>query len=250
MKHQTHEEIRTIVRKAYGAIANKEEPCCAPGSCGTKASPAVSPCEAEPAVLQSASSLGSGDPLSHADVQAGERVVDLGSGRGEDCLVAAELVGREGHVIGVDMTPEMVAKARATARALALDHVEFRQSQIETLPIDDQWADVVISNCVFNLSPEKHKVFLEALRVLRPGGRLVISDIIANERDGSLTFDANELVGCIAGAATIPELRGHLTNAGFVDIRISAEPLKSSTCVGDALLDKYSSALIQARRPD
>ncbi len=238
MAKRTNEDVWNTVQKAYGAIASSGAGCCASGSCGASA-------RSGPIIAHAGSSLGSGDPIAHAELQAGERVVDLGSGRGEDSLAAAARVGPSGSVIGVDMTSEMVARARSEAHVRGVDHVEFLKGQIEAVPVEDEWADVVISNCVFNLSPDKERALREALRILRPGGRLVVSDMVLNEYAVQSLLDDAALVGCLAGAATVSQLRQLLERVGFVDIRIHVQTLASDDDLSD-----YGTALVQARRPD
>ena len=162
-----------------------------------------------------------------ASLQPGETALDLGSGGGFDCFLAARAVGERGHVIGVDMTPEMIGKARENARKAGLDNVEFRLGEIENLPVADDTVDVILSNCVINLSPEKPEVFKEAFRILRGDGRLAITDIVAiaplpDEVKENLALYA----GCMAGAAQIDELTSMLEEVGFVDVRI--EPIDGS----------------------
>jgi arsenite methyltransferase len=165
--------------------------------------------------------LGCGNPLALASLVPGETVVDLGSGGGFDCFLAAEKVGAGGQVIGVDMTPDMVAKARMNADKAAAGNVSFRLGEIEHLPIADNHADIIISNCVVNLSPDKRAVYREAYRVLKPGGRIAISDILATAPLPDDIRDNLALVSaCIGGAATIEETHGMLTEAGFEKIHI------------------------------
>ena len=171
--------------------------------------------------------LGCGNPTALASLESGDTVVDLGSGAGFDCFLAAQEVGPEGRVIGVDMTPEMVEKARANADANDADNVEFRLGEIEHLPVADASVDVILSNCVVNLSPDKPSVFAEAFRVLRPGGRLAISDVVQTAQlPADVAMDPDSLAGCVAGAATIDDLETMLAEAGFTDVAI--EPKEDS----------------------
>jgi len=165
--------------------------------------------------------LGCGNPNAIAALRAGETVLDLGSGGGLDCFLAARQVGASGKVIGVDMTAEMIARARENARKGDFDNVEFRLGEIEHLPVADQTVDVILSNCVINLSTEKQQVFQEAFRVLRPGGRLAISDVVATaEIPSEIRQDPVLFAACAAGAATISELTTLLEHAGLSEIRI------------------------------
>ena len=159
--------------------------------------------------------LGSGNPVRLADLRKGEVVVDLGSGGGVDVLYAADLVGRKGRAIGVDMTPEMVSRARALAAEHKVRNVEFHESLIERLPLGDGAADVVVSNCVINLSPDKAAVFREAFRVLRPGGRLVISDLVKEK-----PFELADVCGCVGGAMVRGEYLSTIREAGFRDLEV------------------------------
>ncbi len=165
--------------------------------------------------------LGCGNPKAIAALKAGEVVVDLGSGGGFDCFLAAREVGGQGRVIGIDMTPDMLSKARTNARKGRFENVEFRLGEIEHLPVANDTADVVISNCVINLSPDKAQVFREIHRVLKPGGRVAISDVVATvELPESMRQDEALVAGCMGNASLIEEIREYLDAAGFLDIRI------------------------------
>ena len=200
--------------------------------------------------------LGCGNPVALASLQPGETVLDLGSGGGFDCFLAAKAVGRAGKVIGVDMTPDMIDKARNNAEKVGADNVEFRLGEIEHLPVADNSVDIIMSNCVINLSPEKRHVYQDAFRVLKPGGRLAISDVLATAELPEKIRNDLALVGaCIGGAATIETTRALLENAGFEDIRIESndhsrelihewDPLKSQKAT-----DYVLSAYIQAVKP-
>ena len=260
-------EIKELVRTRYGGIAAGADPagCCAPAAsscCGP--SP---PGAAEKALRMGYSNrdlaavpeganlgLGCGNPQAIAALQAGETVVDLGSGAGFDCFLAARAVGPEGRVIGVDMTHEMLKKARENAAATGAGNVEFRLGELEHLPIADASADVVISNCVINLVPDKAQVLREAFRVLKPGGRLAISDIVnIAPLPAALAADPALLCGCIAGAAAAAELESWLGSAGFTDIRIAVKPTSremiATWAPGTRIEEHVASASIAARKP-
>jgi SAM-dependent methyltransferase len=196
--------------------------------------------------------LGCGNPQAIAALSTGETVVDLGSGAGFDCFLAAKRVGRTGRVIGVDMTPEMVTKARGNARAVGAPNVEFRLGEIEHLPVADATVDAILSNCVINLSPDKAAVFREAFRVLKPGGRLAISDVVSvRTMPPELAESVEALTGCIAGSASIAELRSLLAAAGFDGVQI--QPRTESRAVIAQCMpgaeDYVISATIEARKP-
>ena len=240
---------RRIVRERYADIATGESDGCAPAestSCcsgesggsvestepdagGDDLSRQIGYSDEELETVEPGANLGlgCGNPTALASLESGDTVVDLGSGAGFDCFLAAQEVGTEGRVIGVDMTPEMVEKARANADANDADNVEFRLGEIEHLPVADATVDVILSNCVVNLSPDKPSVFAEAFRVLRPGGRLAISDVVqTTQLPADVAMDPDSLAGCVAGAATIDDLESMLADAGFTDIAI--EPKEDS----------------------
>jgi SAM-dependent methyltransferase len=166
-------------------------------------------------------SLGCGDPITLADLQAGQTVLDLGSGGGLDCFLASKKVGENGSIIGVDMTPEMVERARVSAERLGYKNVEFRQGFLEQLPVEDSSIDVVLSNCVINLTPDKPQVFREIFRVLKPGGKLAVSDIVSN---GPLPAALRENIQawgeCLGGALDVKEYTLGLIESGFTEIKI------------------------------
>lgn len=199
--------------------------------------------------------LGCGNPQAIAELQAGETVLDLGSGGGFDCFLASRQVGPDGRILGVDMTPEMVSRARHNAIKGNFSNTEFRLGEIEHLPVADNTVNVIISNCVINLSPDKQQVFHEAFRVLQPGGRLAISDIVTTaELPPEIKNDMNELYsGCISGASFITDLEAMLTQSGFTNISI--EPKDESKAfikdwIPGADIDNYIvSAVIKATKP-
>jgi ubiquinone/menaquinone biosynthesis C-methylase UbiE len=200
--------------------------------------------------------LGCGNPVALASIKPGETVVDLGSGGGFDCFLAAKEVGETGHIIGVDMTSDMIHKARKNAEEMGGLNVEFRLGEIENLPVADNTADLIMSNCVINLSPSKGRVYRESFRVLKPGGRLAISDIVATAQLPDEIRNDLELVGaCVGGAATIEETKKSLQEAGFQDINIipkenSRELLKAwDPGKTKNAADYVVSANIEARKP-
>jgi arsenite methyltransferase len=232
------EEIRSAVRQRYGQIARDFDQtaasCCGPSDCcgGSESNVTMveglyeTPDVAELPFDVTGMSLGCGDPVTLATLQAGQTVVDLGSGGGIDCFLAAKQVGPSGHVIGVDMTSDMLEKARANAREMGAENVEFRLGEIEHLPVGDETVDVVISNCVINLSPDKPQVFREAYRVLRPGGRLAVSDIVTRVvLPPEITADLGSWAGCVAGAWLDKDYVEAVQAAGFMDVRIEAKEL-------------------------
>lgn len=231
------EDIRRAVREKFGKVAKAGKlvsGCTTPSShtcCGTNklpsatdASIAVGYSTVDLSVVPDGANmgLGCGNPQAIASLKTGEKVLDLGSGGGFDCFLAARAVGATGSVIGVDMTPEMISKARLNAITAGVGNVEFRLSEIEALPVADNAIDIIISNCVINLSPEKQRVYSEAFRVLKPGGRLAISDIVAVvELPLAVKNDMALHCGCVAGASTIQEIEEMLSLTGFEEIRIS-----------------------------
>jgi len=190
--------------------------------------------------------LGCGNPTAHASLKEGEVVVDLGAGGGIDCFLAANAVGKSGSVIGVDMTPDMVSSARANALRGGYDNVDFRLGEIEHLPVADNSVDTIISNCVINLSPDKDQVFRDAYRVLKPGGRVMVSDIVINkELPESIKNSMESYAACIAGASYKQDYLETITRAGFKDIEIVSE---STINLGD-LVSAVSSINVSAIKP-
>ncbi len=255
METQDNDRVRTQVRTAYAKVA-KGASGCSVGCCGTEGSGSLAmgyTKEDLASVPEGADlGLGCGNPQAIAALAPGETVLDLGSGAGFDCFLAAKRVGSAGCVIGVDMTPEMVAKARDNARRVEATNVEFRLGEIEHLPVSDATVDVILSNCVINLSPDKGSVFKEAFRVLKPGGRLAISDVVAmKDMPRELAESVEALTGCISGSAKVDELRALLTEAGFEDIEI--EPREGSCAIIAQCMpgaeDYVASATIEARKP-
>ncbi len=244
----TH-DVRDVVREKYGEIAEgRATGCCEPAAgCGCGCS------DADGAALQIGYTkqqlaaipegadlgLGCGNPLAFAEVAPGETVLDLGSGAGIDCFLAAQAVGPAGRVIGVDMTPQMIRKARANLAKSEFENVEFRLGEIEHLPVADRSVDLIISNCVVNLSPAKDQVFREAFRVLRPGGRMMVSDLVLTREIGpELRKNVELYVGCVAGAALREDYLRLMRDAGFTDVEIVNE---SGYDVGANALEEGSS---------
>jgi arsenite methyltransferase len=219
-------DIRESVRERYAAAARQagtSAGCCGSAvGCSDEFGAALYGAEAGAAPPEAvAASLGCGVPTAVADLHPGETVLDLGSGAGADVLISARRVGAVGRAIGLDMTDEMLALARANAAAAGVENVEFVQGYLEEIPLPDASVDVVISNCVINLAADKRVVLAEAARVLRPGGRFAVSDVIADDdMDAATRADMQQWTGCIAGALTEAEFRTALADAGLTDIEI------------------------------
>jgi len=240
-------DVRRAVRQQYGQIARDfggtAASCCGPSDCCGDGASNVSmaqvlyetPDVAELPFDVTGMSLGCGDPVTLAELQPGHTVLDLGSGGGIDCFLAAKQVGPSGQVIGVDMTTDMIERARANAIKMETKNVEFRLGEIEHLPVADGTVDVVISNCVVNLSPDKLQVFRDAFRVLRPGGRLAVSDIVTRtELPTEVKQDLGSWAACVAGAWVDKDYVAAIEKAGFVDVTISEKSLDQASIAGDA----------------
>ena len=252
MQTKDKEKIREAVRKNYGKIAKNVSVVSGIGAasscCGTtKTSPStgssVSCCGGPDVSTEQMSALmgyskkdlesipeganmglGCGNPVALASLKPGETVVDLGSGGGFDCFLAAKQVGKTGHVIGVDMTPEMITKARMSAGKIGAENIEFRLGEIEHLPVADNSVDIIMSNCVINLSPDKSKVYRDVFRILKPGGRLAIADIVATAPlPQEIQEDLALVAACLGGAATIDDTKEMLKAAGFQKIKIQSK---------------------------
>jgi SAM-dependent methyltransferase len=237
------EEIKKVVREGYAKIAKQGSSCCPPvnSCCGSTdlaedIGKRIGYTEEEfKAVPEGANlGLGCGNPVALASLREGEVVLDLGSGAGLDCFLAASKVGKKGRVIGVDMTPEMIEKARENARKGNYRNVEFRLGEIENLPVADNSADVAISNCVINLVPDKRRVFMEVFRVLKPGGRLMISDIVLlKELSDVIKNSVEAYIGCLSGAIMKDEYMEAIKAAGFHDVRIVDETFFPIECMAN-----------------
>jgi SAM-dependent methyltransferase len=266
MENLNDDQIRQAVRKTYGQVAQSKGAGCGCGTsgcCGTEQNSSVKTASVNLGYSEddvssvpegSNMGLGCGNPQAIASLREGEVVLDLGSGGGFDCFLAAKAVGPKGHVIGVDMTSEMITKSRENAEKAGLDNVEFRLGEIESLPVADETVDVVMSNCVINLSPEKPKVFKEVFRILKLGGRLAITDVVATAPlPDNVRNDLELHAGCIAGAALITELESMLEDTGFTNIQI--KPIEASKALinqwfeGRAIGDYVVSATIEAIKP-
>ncbi len=235
------EEIKKVVREGYAKVAKKRSPCCGPAESSSDAQPGSSCCG--PAVDQETVSkaigyskeeleslpegadlgLGCGNPVALASIREGDTVLDLGSGAGIDCFLAAKKVGKNGKVIGVDMTPEMIDRARENAKKGDFDNVEFRLGEIENLPVADNSIDLMISNCVINLSPDKKRVFDEAFRVLKPGGSIMVSDIVLLKELPDSLKTADLYTGCVAGAMLKDAYIQTIKDAGFDKVDVIDE---------------------------
>ncbi len=235
-------EIRKAVREGYGRIAQQSGSCCASQTtcCGAGVAETVSRSigyseEELGSVPEGANlGLGCGNPVALASLRKGETVLDLGAGAGFDCFLAADRVGKKGRVIGVDMTPEMVEKSRENARKGGYKNVEFRLGEIENLPVADNSVDVIISNCVINLSPDKKRVFHEAFRVLKPGGRLMVSDIVLlKELPDFIRNSVQAYVGCLSGAIMKDAYLKTMRAAGFREVKVLEESVFPIECMAN-----------------
>lgn len=268
MKSSKADQIRQAVRDHYGKVAtgdscgccssgDSKSGCCSPGpqvieTIGEKIG--YNSADLAGVVEGANMNLGCGNPLAIAQLKPGETVLDLGSGGGFDSFLAAKAVGADGYVIGVDMTPEMVAKARANNRKMNLDNVSFRLGEIEYLPVADSRVDVILSNCVINLSPDKLRIWQEAYRVLRPGGRLQVSDVVAiKTMPEALQEELAFLTGCVSGAEQVETLREQILSCGFTNVTVTIKPgskdLIGQWFPGTRVEEYVASADIVAHKP-
>jgi len=246
------EKIKKVVREGYTKIAKQASSCCVPADscCGSSnlaqdISKKIGYTEDEIKAVPEGTNLGlgCGNPVAIASLKEGEIVLDLGSGAGFDCFLAANKVGKNGRVIGVDMTPEMIEKAREIAKKSNHRNVEFRLGDIENISVADSSVDVVISNCVINLAPDKRRVFMEAFRVLKPGGRLMISDIVLLKELPDLIKNSIEAyVGCLSGAIMRDKYIDAIRAAGFQEVRIIDEASFPVECMAN---DSTAKAIIE-----
>jgi SAM-dependent methyltransferase len=242
LKSADPEAIRGLVRDRYGLAALRASGCCGQGARPGQAGREIGYSDEDLGAVPGDANLGlgCGNPTALGALEPGQVVLDLGSGAGMDVFLAATRVGPTGRVIGVDMTEAMLVKARENARAGGFENVQFRRGTIEDLPLEDASVDVVVSNCVINLSPEKHRVFAEAFRVLRPGGRLMVSDIVLEKPlPAALRDSVQAYVGCVAGASLRSEYLALVEGAGFQDVRIvSQRRLGDDSCLAQGIVQE------------
>lgn len=243
------QETRNIVREKYGEMAKAGSSCCG-GTCGGPSLSEIGYSAEQAAAVPVGADLGlgCGNPLAYAAVEPGETVLDLGSGAGIDVFLAAKAVGPSGHVIGVDMTSAMVERARENAAEGNYTNTEFRLGEIESLPVEDASVDVIISNCVINLSPDKDRVFREAYRVLKSGGRLLVSDLVwLAPPPPEVRNSVEALVGCVAGASLKDEYLDLMRAAGFVDVQVLAQnTYGGDSCCGGESAQSVASVKVRA----
>ena len=265
MKRQNHRVITDYIKQRYGSIAKQGASggCCS-GGCSCSSSPTdinqisatlgYQENDLDAGTADANLGLGCGNPLGHASIKEGEVVLDLGSGGGFDCFLARRQVGEHGRVFGVDMTPQMIDLARTNATKLGYANVEFIEGSIEALPMKDDSIDVIISNCVINLSLDKQRVFKEAFRVLKPGGRLSVSDVVATaELPEHIQQDLELLAGCVAGAEHVTVIKKMLENAGFEQINLTpkdtSKEILSTWTVETDIHEYVASFIIDAVKP-
>jgi arsenite methyltransferase len=261
MDAKKEKQIKSTVRELYGQIAAQHTSCCQPEeasscSCGdapSKVSNAdvLYSQEELSAISTDIPSLGCGNPIALSKLKPGEVVLDLGSGGGLDCFLAAKRVGPKGRVIGLDMTPEMIKLARLNAAKMSVKNVEFRQGEMEKMPVDSESIDVIISNCVINLSPDKDAVFSEAFRVLNPGGRLCLSDMVTHgELPEAVKKDLSQWACCIGGALDEKVYLKKISDAGFKKPKVTetkVDKAKGNSCCGGTSI--VASIAVEAFKP-
>lgn len=248
--------IHNAVMQRYGEIARRAGSCCSVESTLTGDDCECSADLYDATTLEGLTSdvtqlsLGCGDPVAIAGLQPGEIVLDLGSGGGIDCFLAAQRVGPEGYVIGVDMTKDMIKRANANRIKMGVTHVEFRHGQIEALPVEDASVDVILSNCVINLSPDKAAVFREAFRVLKPGGRVSVSDIVTEGQfSPALQQDMERWAACVVGAIELDEYLALLEQTGFAAVKVPSKVSADEMIERQSGMPALYSARITARKP-
>jgi len=261
MDAKKEKQIKSTVRELYGQIAAQHTSCCQPQEeassccCGGEEEDISNAAllyskEELAAISTDIPSLGCGNPIAISELKKGETVLDLGSGGGLDCFLAAKNVGSKGHVIGLDMTPEMIKLARMNADKMGVKNVEFRQGEMEKMPIDSESVDVIISNCVINLSPDKDAVFREAFRVLKPGGRLCVSDMVTHgELPESVRQDMSQWACCIGGAIDEKSYLQKIRDAGFKSPKVveaKGDKGKAGCCGGPSII---ASVAVTAFKP-
>lgn len=243
---QSNEELKEMVRQKYSAIAlqdkdTNQSSCCGSGCCSTEVYNIMSDDYSELNGYHPDADLGLGCglPTEFAKLKKGDTVIDLGSGAGNDCFIARAEVGAEGKVLGIDFTPLMIEKARINAEKLGFNNVEFRLGDLEKMPVTANIADVIVSNCVLNLVPDKDKVFKEIFRVLKPGGHFSISDVVLiGSLPDSLRKDAEMYAGCVSGAIQKEEYLALITNSGFTNVQLQKE---KAIVIPDDILQNYLS---------
>jgi arsenite methyltransferase len=230
--------LKDAVKESYARVAEQSSSCCSSSCCGTTKPKEIAKKigytdeEMQAVPLGSNLGLGCGNPIAFASLREGETVLDLGSGAGFDCFLAANIVGPKGKVIGVDMTAEMVTRAKENARAGGYENIEFRLGEIESLPVRDNSVDIIISNCVINLVPSKERAFKEAFRVLKPGGRLMVSDIVLLKKLPDFVNESIEAyVGCVSGALMKNKYFDAIKSAGFEDVTLIEESVFPLDCM-------------------
>ncbi|MBD3627909.1 arsenite methyltransferase [Cyclobacterium sp.] len=240
---KTSEGLKKLVQKKYGEIAHQESGSCCSSAAGTEEVYHLMTddyAKVEGYHAAADLGLGCGLPIQFAKIQKGDTVIDLGSGAGNDCFVARHETGAQGKVIGIDFTAPMIRKARVNAEKLGYNNVEFRQGDIEDMPVSDNVADVIVSNCVLNLVPDKQKVIGEIYRTLKPGGHFSISDIVlVGDLPEALKTDAEMYAGCVSGAILKNDYIAYIQEAGFIDIAIQKE---KPITLPDSILDRYMDA--------